>query len=77
AFNAGCIGLTLPALLERPGRHPGQLVGRTPYLQAIHVRGPGLAVGDLVRVTVTDRHPHSLSGVVAPEASTQQKEACA
>jgi tRNA-2-methylthio-N6-dimethylallyladenosine synthase len=75
AFNAGCVGVTLPVLLERPGRHPGQLVGRTPYLQAAHVQGTGLAVGDLVQVTITDRHPHSLSGVVAPEAPTQQKEA--
>jgi tRNA-2-methylthio-N6-dimethylallyladenosine synthase len=77
AFNAGCVGLTLPVLLERRGRHPGQLVGRTPYLQAVHVQGAGLAVGDLVQVTVTDRHPHSLSGVVAPETPTEQKEACA
>jgi tRNA-2-methylthio-N6-dimethylallyladenosine synthase len=75
AFNAGCVGVTLPVLLERPGRHPGQLVGRTPYLQAVHVQGAGLAVGDLVQVTITDRHPHSLSGVVAPEAPTRQKEA--
>jgi tRNA-2-methylthio-N6-dimethylallyladenosine synthase len=77
AFNARCVGLTLPVLLERPGRHPGQLVGRTPHLQAVHVRGAGLAVGDLVQVTVTDRYPHSLSGVVAPEAQAQQKEGCA
>ncbi len=48
AFNAACVGATLPVLLERPGRHPGQLVGRTPYLQAVHVDGEGLAIGDLV-----------------------------
>ena len=40
-----CVGRTLPVLLEKPGRQPGQLVGRSPYLQAVHVDGrrPGLS----------------------------------
>jgi tRNA-2-methylthio-N6-dimethylallyladenosine synthase len=37
AFNAACVGRTLPVLLEREGRHGGQLVGRTPYMQAVSV----------------------------------------
>ena len=43
AFNAACVGLTLPVLFERAGRHPGQLVGRTPYLQGVHVPAGGAA----------------------------------
>ena len=36
-----CVGRTLPVLFEKPGRHPGQLVGRSPYLQAVHAEaGP-------------------------------------
>jgi tRNA-2-methylthio-N6-dimethylallyladenosine synthase len=48
-------------------------VGRTPYLQAVHVPGDGLAVGDLVPITITACHPHSLAGVVAPRALTQKE----
>jgi tRNA-2-methylthio-N6-dimethylallyladenosine synthase len=41
AFNAACLGRVLPVLFEKPGRHDGQLVGRSPYLQAVHaVIGP-------------------------------------
>ena len=51
AFNDRSVGRVLPVLLERPGRHPGQLVGRTPYLQAVHVEAPASALGE------TDRCP--------------------
>ena len=67
-FNAASVGSTMPVLLERPGRHPGQLVGRSPYLQAIHVSAGGLTIGDLVQVRVTACHSHSLAGMVVPEA---------
>ena len=36
-FNAACVGRVLPVLFEKPGRHQGQLVGRSPYLQSVHV----------------------------------------
>src|SRR5581483_4659433 len=35
-FNSSCVGKVLPVLFERAGRHPGQLIGRSPYLQAVH-----------------------------------------
>ena len=35
-FNRACVGQVLPVLFEKPGRHPGQLVGRSPYLQSVH-----------------------------------------
>ena len=35
-FNAAAVGTTMPVLFEKPGRHDGQLVGRSPYLQAVH-----------------------------------------
>jgi tRNA-2-methylthio-N6-dimethylallyladenosine synthase len=46
AFNAASIGRIMPVLLERDGRHPGQLVGRSPYMQAVSV-DVGSATGDL------------------------------
>jgi tRNA-2-methylthio-N6-dimethylallyladenosine synthase len=61
-FNAGTVGLTVPVLLERPGRHPGQLVGRTPWLQAVHLDAAGSSLGDVVDVEITASHSHSLAG---------------
>ncbi|MGD9510934.1 MAG: tRNA (N6-isopentenyl adenosine(37)-C2)-methylthiotransferase MiaB [Geminicoccaceae bacterium] len=72
-FNADCVGATMPVLLERVGRHPGQLVGRSPYLQAVHLSADTLAIGDLVPVRVTACHPHSLAGTVVSD-DHQQRE---
>ncbi len=70
AFQEATVGRTLPVLLDRPGRHPGQLVGRTPYLQAVHVRAPGARLGDLIDVRITASHAHSLAAVpLLPEAA--------
>ena len=44
-FNAGCVGLTLPVLFTGPGRHPGQIAGRSPFLQPVHVTGPADLIG--------------------------------
>ena len=62
AFNAACVGRELFVLFERPGRWPGQLVGRSPYLQPVHaVLDPG-AVGTLQRVRITAGGQNSLAG---------------
>ncbi len=39
AFNAATVGRTLDVLIERPGRHPGQVTGKTPYLQQVQLDG--------------------------------------
>ncbi|MDH3669002.1 MAG: tRNA (N6-isopentenyl adenosine(37)-C2)-methylthiotransferase MiaB [Paracoccaceae bacterium] len=65
AFQQACIGRTLPVLIEKPGRHPGQMVGRSPYLQAVHLDcDPGLT-GRIVDVTIEKASANSLSGVLA------------
>ena len=61
-FNRRTVGLTVPVLLERPGRHPGQLVGRTPWLQAVHLDAGRHEIGDMATVEITACHPHSLAG---------------
>jgi tRNA-2-methylthio-N6-dimethylallyladenosine synthase len=61
-FNRRTLGLRLPVLLERPGRHAGQLVGKSPYLQAVHVEADGAEIGDLIDVEIVARHAHSLTG---------------
>ena len=60
-FNASCVGRELDILLERPGRHPGQLLGRSPYLQAVHVEDCRASVGETVRARIAAVGPNSLS----------------
>jgi tRNA-2-methylthio-N6-dimethylallyladenosine synthase len=64
AFNRACIGRTLPVLFEKPGRHPGQLVGRSPYLQSVHAEVPGGLIGEIVMLTIRDTQPNSLAGIM-------------
>jgi tRNA-2-methylthio-N6-dimethylallyladenosine synthase len=62
AFNARCLGRTFDVLFEKPGRHPGQIVGRSPYLQPVQVMAPSTMIGDIAAVTVTDIGANSLFG---------------
>jgi tRNA-2-methylthio-N6-dimethylallyladenosine synthase len=64
-FNARSLGTTVPVLFERRGRQPGEFVGRTPYLQLVHVAAEGDLVGHTADVAVTDARRVSLSGVIA------------
>ncbi len=70
AFNQACVGRELAVLLERPGRRPGQRVGRSPYMQAVHVEASGRLHGRMVRVRVDAAHPNSLAGTVIGMADT-------
>jgi len=62
AFNLSQVGKLLPVLLEKPGRHPGQLVGRSPYLQPVHVTAPARLIGALVPLAIRGAEPNSLAG---------------
>ena len=62
AFNASQIGRTLPVLFERPGRHPGQILGRSPYLQAVHTDGPQSLIGQIAPVRITGSAMNSITG---------------
>jgi tRNA-2-methylthio-N6-dimethylallyladenosine synthase len=63
-FNARCVGKVLPVLFERIGRHAGQLIGRSPYLQAVHADAePGL-LGRILNVEICGAGANSLAGVV-------------
>jgi tRNA-2-methylthio-N6-dimethylallyladenosine synthase len=65
SFNEACVGRVLPVLLEKPGRHDGQLVGRSPYLQSVHVAATARP-GDIVPVLILGASVNSLSGSLAP-----------
>ena len=62
AFNRGCVGKRLPVLFERPGKRDGQLVGRSPYMQAVHAEAGAAGIGDLAEVEILAAGPNSLSG---------------
>jgi tRNA-2-methylthio-N6-dimethylallyladenosine synthase len=64
AFNATTLGRTTDILLERQGKLPGQLIGKSPWLQSVHVVAPGLNIGDIVTVDITETGPMSLKGEV-------------
>ena len=63
-FNSDCRGLRMPVLFDREGRKPGQLVGRSPYLQAVHVSAEADLLGSIADVEIADVGANSLSGVL-------------
>jgi tRNA-2-methylthio-N6-dimethylallyladenosine synthase len=65
AYNASFAGKSIDVLLEKPGRLPGQLAGKSPYLQAVQVMAPSHLVGGVVPVTVTQLGTNSLFGELA------------
>jgi tRNA-2-methylthio-N6-dimethylallyladenosine synthase len=69
AFNTRCHGATFDVLFEKPGRHPGQLVGRSPYLQPVQVLAPTTLIGEIHPVIITHVGPNSLTGMLAPPAA--------
>ena len=64
AFNEASVGRRTQLLLERTGKLDGQLLGKTPWLQSAHVIAPGLAIGDMVDVTLTAAGPNSLTAEI-------------
>jgi tRNA-2-methylthio-N6-dimethylallyladenosine synthase len=62
AFNRRCEGLDMDVLLDRNGKHSGQLVGRSPFMQPVHVMAPGHMQGTLQRVRIDQGQPNSLAG---------------
>ena len=65
AFNRRCLGRSFEVLFEKPGRHAGQLVGRSPYLQPVQVTAPASLLGEIAAVTITEIASNSLFGTLA------------
>ena len=59
-----CADRKLKVLFEGRGRKPGQIVGRSPYLQAVHAEGPSELIGEIVEVDILAAGPNSLHGVI-------------
>jgi tRNA-2-methylthio-N6-dimethylallyladenosine synthase len=65
AAQEAMVGRDVTVLFERAGRMPGQMVGKSEYLHAVHVTDDKLAPGDMARVRVTESGPNSLAGMLA------------
>jgi tRNA-2-methylthio-N6-dimethylallyladenosine synthase len=64
AFNQSCAGRSFEVLFEKPGRLPGQVVGRSPYLQPVQVMAPSSLIGDIATVRITGVGSNSLFGTL-------------
>lgn len=61
AFNMSMVGKQMTVLLEKEGRHPGQLIGRSPYLQSVHLDAPQRLLGQIVTVDIEGATQFSLA----------------
>jgi tRNA-2-methylthio-N6-dimethylallyladenosine synthase len=68
AFNAAQAGRVLPVLFEKPGRHAAQAIGRSPYLQSVHVEDSRHLIGQIVEVEITAGQQNSLKGRLVPHS---------
>jgi tRNA-2-methylthio-N6-dimethylallyladenosine synthase len=66
-FNARCVGRRFDVLFEKPGRRPGQIVGRSPYLQPVQIAAADELIGKIVPVVIMQTGSNSLFGVLARE----------
>jgi len=71
-FNQRCRGQTFDVLFERIGRHPGQIVGRSRYLQPVQVMADAAMIGEIAPVTITDISSNSLFGTLARPVETRE-----
>ncbi len=74
-FNTALIGKTLPILIENPTNRPGQMYGRTPYNQGIHIDdAPARLVGQIINVDIADANHTSLKGRISVTESVLAAE---
>jgi tRNA-2-methylthio-N6-dimethylallyladenosine synthase len=71
AFNGAAIGTVIDVLFERAARNPGQIVGRTAYLQPAHVMAPPDIIGQVLRTRIESLERYSLLGELAPHPTAQ------
>lgn len=64
-FNTRCVGQALDVLFEKVGRHPGQIIGKSPYLQPVQVMAPPSLIGTIAPVRIDGTGHHSLYGTLA------------
>ena len=68
AFNRSKIGIDTRVLIERKGRHEGQMIGRSPWLQSVHL-STDAQPGEIVDVTLVAAGPNSMTGAARAKAA--------
>jgi tRNA-2-methylthio-N6-dimethylallyladenosine synthase len=68
AFNRSTVGLDTQILIERPGRRAGQMIGKSPWLQSVHVETSS-AIGDILDVTLLAAGPNSMAGAIRAQVA--------
>jgi tRNA-2-methylthio-N6-dimethylallyladenosine synthase len=63
-FNLSKVGATVPVLFAEPGRKPGQIVGKTPWLQSVYADGPARLIGRILAARLIEGHANSLAGEI-------------
>ncbi|HZQ00001.1 MAG TPA: tRNA (N6-isopentenyl adenosine(37)-C2)-methylthiotransferase MiaB [Reyranella sp.] len=63
-FNRSKVGMTVPVLFAEAGRKPGQIVGKTPWLQSVYADGPSRLIGHIVEARIVEGHANSLAGEI-------------
>ena len=74
-FNHSLIGARIPVLFEKPGRYDGQVIGRSPYLQAVHVKNDADLIGKMAYVKVIDAQQNSLAGELCDQDGIEGSDA--
>jgi tRNA-2-methylthio-N6-dimethylallyladenosine synthase len=69
SFNQASLDKVMPVLFDRQGRNDGQLVGRSPFMQPVHVQAPKSLFGQIAEVKVTSVHANSLGGEIVSDMS--------
>ena len=68
AFNAATVGRTVEVLFEKPGRHEGQVAGKSPYMQPVHINGGVDLIGFVRPVAIVAAGSNSLAGRLVDES---------
>jgi len=63
-FNVSKVGATVPVLFAETGRKPGQIVGKTPWLQSVYAEGNERLIGRIVEARLIEGHANSLAGEI-------------
>ncbi len=68
-FNTSCIGRDIDVLVEKPGKLPGQMIARSPWLQSVIIDADLGEIGDIIDVTVSEAHANSLQAIARKRAA--------
>jgi len=77
AFNRASVGQTVDVLFDREGKYEGQVMGKSPYMQSVHVRNGAEWAGRILPVRITEAFANSLAGEIAIPQPKQQRRSAA